>query len=364
MLPYLITWIFSICAYKFAIKSTTGYVRVGFLLLCILLPSLLAGVRDDTLGYDWMGYGVPIWESALTTDSLASFLQYYENAEFGYKLLNYIVAMFSTDCHTFFFVHQLILVSLAVYISYQYKDNGFSEIILLFYFLYIYNTSFNILRQAIALMFFFCAVCLWDKGKIHKSVFLSVLANLSHNSALFSILYFPFLKLKLFLQKNRIKTTIVMVGVSFFVITAFSSMLKGLIEMNVFSEHYVPYIDQIGEVKSHKIEIVFLLSVIVSLFVFTTQENRNEPTFTQIYFLALISLLFQFFGNITDVAFRVAHYFVIPITILLPRISKNPCEVQRVCQAFLFLLLFRFIYSIYVNGAENTVPYTSKILGL
>jgi hypothetical protein len=365
MLPYLIIWTASICAYKFAIKSTTGFVRVGFLLFCILLPSFLAGFRDESMGLDWNGYGIQVWNLALTVDSFSSFLLYNSEMELGYKLLNYVVASFSTDCHVFFFVHQLLLVSLAVFISYQYKDDGFSEIILIFYYLYLYNTSFTMLRQSVALMFFFCSVCLWDKGKIHKSIILSVLANLSHNSALFSILYFPFLKLKTFLQKKKATITIVMVVASFFAVAAFSSILSTIIEMNIFSEHYTAYIDQIGEVKSHKIEIVFLLSVIASLFVFTTKKNRNEPIFTQIYFLVLIALLFQFFGNITDVAFRVAHYFVIPVSIFLPKISTNRWEVQKVCQSFFVLLFTRFICLIlFDRGAENTIPYMSKLLGI
>ena len=364
MLPYLITWTASICAYTFAIKSTTGFVRIMCLLLCVLLPSLLAGFRDDSLGYDWNGYGISVWNAALSAQSFASFLQDNEEIELGYKFLNYIAFLVSSDCHIFFFIHQLLLASLAVFVCYQYKDKGLSEIILFFYFLYIYNTSFNILRQSVAMMFFLTAVCLWDRNRISKSIYFSILANLSHNSALFSILYFPFLKFKSILQVNRKKITIVTLVASFFAVTAFSTLLTTLIEINVFSEHYIPYIDQIGEVKSHKIDIVFLLSTIVSLFVFTAQENRNEPTFTQIYFLVLIALLFQFFGNITDVAFRVAHYFVIPVPIFLPRISKNLYEVKRVCQAFLFLLLFRLIYIIFISGAENTVPYASKILGL
>jgi len=366
MLPYLIIFGISIYAYKCAIRPVSLNVRFFCIFICILLPSLLAGIRDESLGIDWpLGYGRIIWDSAVCSQNFFDLRASFVNAEFFYVFFNYLIAHVFSDCHFFFFFHQLLLITIATFIAFRYRKYGFSEIILLFYFLYIYNTSFNILRQSIAMMFFFGAVSLWGNNKKKGSMLCSFFAVISHTSAIFSILYFPFLKMKFFLEEKRKLVTMVLIVISFFVVATFSSILRSFIDMGIFSDHYDAYVNQIGEVKSHKIEIVFLLSVIGSLFVFTSQENRNEPIFTQIYFLALIALLFQFFGNITDVAFRVAHYFVIPIAIFLPRISLNRLESQKVCQAFLFLLFLRFCYNVcFVNGAENTVPYTSYILGI
>jgi hypothetical protein len=80
--------------------------------------------------------------------------------------------------------------------------------------------------------------------------------------------------------------------------------------------------------------------------------------------LATTAIFFNLFGNITDVAFRVAYYFVLPIAILIPRVSSKNSENQKSCILFSVLLAIRLLYFAITNRAENTVPYVSAILGI
>jgi hypothetical protein len=144
---------------------------------------------------------------------------------------------------------------------------------------------------------------------------------------------------------------------------SFTEILTKLIRLNVFSWHYIGYADQVGSVYIHKTDVVFQVGVLFLTYLIPS-KNKNEPVCAQIFFFALTAIALNMFGNVTDVAFRVAHYFILPIAILIPRISYSSRDNQKACMFFTFLLLVRFFYFAYSNGLENSVPYKSALLGI
>lgn len=361
MLPYLITFTLSITAYRFATKPLKKWVRMLFLILSILPPTILAGLRDAKLGRDWFGYGIDIWNLA-TNHNLYQTLTQFQAIEPGYKLLNYIIGYFSFDCHIFFFFHQMILVSIAVFISYRYRKYRCSEVILLFYFLYVFNTSMTIIRQSIALMLCQLAFMLWDSNLRKKSIAFIGIAFFFHFSSVFASFIYILSICKNFLRKHQILIPLTIILITYFTTNSFTHILTKLIELNIFSWHYIGYADQMGEVSIHKTDLIFQISIL--LLTILPIKAKNNVISSQILYFALIAISLNMFGNITDVAFRVAHYFVLPIAILMPRISSIPKENTKACLLFSFLLIARFAYFAYANGAENTIPYSSDLLGI
>ena len=363
MFPYLITFSLSLIAYWFATKPLKKNLRVICLLLVILPPSLLAGFRDASLGIDWRGYGIDVWNFATHAGSVGYALDQFPSIEPGYKLLNYAVGLVSSDYHVFFFVHQLILVSVAVAVAYKKRMYGHSEIILVFYFFYIFNTSINIIRQSFALIICLLMFSLWDSQLRKRSFACLGLAGLFHVSAVFaSFTFFLSICKKIPRKKIMVIATLVFIAV-YKAVDSFTYILTKLIQLNVFSWHYIGYADQIGSVYIHKTEVVFQIGIILLTYLFPL-KNKNERTCAQIFFFALTAIALNMFGNITDIAFRVAHYFILPIAILMPRISYSSRENQKACLFFSLLLLVRFFYFAYSNGLENTVPYKSALLGI
>jgi len=363
MLPYLITFSLSILSYKFALKPLTKGLRFLCFLTCVLPPAILAGLRDDVLGRDWYGYGVVIWSLANHVENFGQLMSLYPAIEPGYKVFNYAISFISSDCHVFFFFHQLLLVSIAFFVAYRYRNNRFSEVIMLFYFLYVFNTSMTIIRQSIALMLCMLAYALWDsRNRIGAYVFTG-LAGVCHVSAVFSIAVFVLTMCKKILQKHQILIMIAVIVMTYYMVDSFSVILTKLIDMNIFSWHYIGYADQVGDVAIHKTDVAFQIAIIIMTVCYPSKKKDAEVC-SRIFFLALSAIVLNMFGNITDIAFRVAHYFVIPIAILVPRISTISKDNRRICLIFLLLLTVRFLYFAYSNGAENTVPYASKLLGI
>ena len=145
--------------------------------------------------------------------------------------------------------------------------------------------------------------------------------------------------------------------------SVYSNALRNLIDLNIVSGHYTGYIDQSGLVSIHKTDIAFLIGVMLFVMIGPIKE-RNKETCAQIMVLALVAFFLNLLGNVTDIAFRVAYYFVIPISILISRVSSRNEENQKACILFSVLLALRLIYFAYSNGAENTIPYSSVILGI
>ncbi|WP_163438651.1 EpsG family protein [Fibrobacter succinogenes] len=368
MLPYLITFSASFFLYKCALKPVSKKLRFACLLLCALIPSFFAGLRDETLGWDWAGYGVTIWNLATHTDSFSRLLSFFPAIESGYKLINYVVAAISHDCHVFFFFHQLILISIAIAIAYMNREYRNSEIILLFYFFYLYNPSFTMLRQAVAMMISFLAFAVWVRQYNKCSYVLSAVAGLFHFSAIFAFFAYILLKFKHFLTKYMVFVLLISVAVFVAYHTiltgqVYSQLMTKLIASNIISGHYGGYIDQSGTVSIHKTDVLFQIGIILVTFSFP-KKNRNKEVCALIVYLALTAIVLNMFGNVTDVAFRIAYYFIPPIAILIPRVSIKNRDNQKVCIMFFCLLAIRLFYFAATNGAENTVPYRSSILGM
>ncbi len=370
MLPYLITFSLSFISYKCALLRVSKYLRIFCLLMCVLIPSFLAGFRDDTIGWDWRGYGSTIWDLSTHIDNFYHLLSYYPAIEPGYKLINYAVAFISRDFHVFYFFHQLLLVSIAVTIAFMNRKYRYSETILLFYLLFLFNPSMTMLRQAVAMMISFFAFAMWDRHNNKCSYVFSAIACLFHFSAFVAFLIYVISNCKRFLKKYSPVLLLVFIIVmillfmgSISVNDFFSQTLKKMIDLNFVSAHYTGYIDQSDTVSVHKTDVLFQACLILMILCLP-KKNRNKDTCSQIVFLAMSAIVLNMFGSVTDIAFRLAYYFIPPIAIYIPRVSTIDKENQRTCLIFVLLLSLRLFYFSISNGAENTVPYCSHILGI
>ena len=77
-------------------------ISIVFAFLGLLIPSILAGVRDFSIGTDINVYG-NIWFERAHNISLYQYLKWASVSSIGivYALLNYIVGLFTEDAHVF-----------------------------------------------------------------------------------------------------------------------------------------------------------------------------------------------------------------------------------------------------------------------
>ena len=363
MLLYIIIFILTWLSYNQAIKSK-GIFRICFLVLTVIIPSFLASFRDTVIGRDVELYVVPIWQNSVMSKSFVDLISNDEyGTEFIYLLLNYIISRFSDSINVFLFFHQVVMMALIVTTAYKLRDKIKSGFIIMFYLLYLYNESLSMMRQGLAICFSVLACVYLFENKFKKAYSLIAITILSHNSAVIMLLLHPVRIFFNHLRKKLILLISLIISLAFVIYKFYQTILLYAISIGVASVKYTMYLDQDGYT-THKIDLLFLVSIIIFIFFFIRKNNRDEEVFNQVVIFTIVSLSLTSLGGITEIANRIAYYFIAPLFFLLPMVSKSNADNNRMIVYTMSLLLIRFIYLGYTTSIADTIPYHSKILGI
>lgn len=365
MLIYFLVFITSVFFYRLGVKKDK--INYFFILISICIPSFLAACRDPEIGRDINLYVLPIWESAVSSYDLSQFIFLNINNEILYLLLNYFISRFTSEFSVYLFIHQAILMSLIVMTSLKVRHSIKSDFVLIFYFFYLYNTTFSMMRQSLSVLlvlyFSLNVFYLNPKFSLLKNYLGTFVALLAHNSAVFAFLLYPLKKIINFYSNKKIALFIIVTVVFFIIYLLYNVLLSYLIGTGILSMKYENYLDQ-TEFSSHKIDLLCFVIITIAIFFFTTKNNRIIDKFNYTLFLLIISFYLTALGNIVEVANRVAYYFVMPLLYLLPMISKHKSEIFKIKIVIIFLLIVRFVYLALSTGLADTIPYRSNILGI
>jgi hypothetical protein len=166
-------------------------------IIVILLPALLAGFRNSEVGTD-TNYSVFVASQQLMgIDSLKSFIALIHSSslflrfDIGYSfLLLFLTKLFGNPQIILFILS--FLTGLFVYLSLSKMRNECSQFIgEMVYLFTMYNASYNIIRQSLAMtigLFSLAIVMNDEKYKYIKAIVLIGLAFLIHSSALICII--------------------------------------------------------------------------------------------------------------------------------------------------------------------------------
>ena len=356
---FILTWLL----YNKTIKSK-GAFRNCFLGLTVMIPSLIASFRDTVIGRDVELYVVPIWQNSVMSKSFVDLISNdVYGTEFIYLLLNYIVSRFSDSINVFLFFHQVVMMALIVATAYKLRDKTKSGFVIMFYLLYLYNESLSMMRQGLAICFsVFASVYLYE-NKLKKAYSLIVLSILSHNSAVIMFLLHPLKMFSNHLRRKLFLLISIIISFAFIIYKFYQTILLYTMSIGVASVKYSMYLDQDG-FTTHKIDLLFLASIILMLFLFILKNNRDEVVFNQVIIFTVVALALTSLGGITEIANRIAYYFIAPLFFLLPMVSKSKADNNRIIVFTLSILLIRFVYLGITTGIADTIPYHSKILGI
>lgn len=120
-----------------------------FLFIAILIPTILAGIRGNSVGTDTTGYPL-YWFTTLKGVNFQDV--FYLEFEVLYLILAFVSSMLSTDMWILLFLTQILTIGpIVVAASRIKKFNHTSIAIVLFFYLFIFfNNSLNIMRASIA----------------------------------------------------------------------------------------------------------------------------------------------------------------------------------------------------------------------
>lgn len=360
MFIYIIVFIFSIIFYNLAVNEKAP-IRFFFLFLAILIPSVLAGLRDDTVGADLGGYGVPVWDWAVSSK------EYFEESdempliEKGYLAINYFISRFTQDFNMYLFFHQLIVMTLITTFAYNLKNvyPKLTWVIVLCYFLYFYNEGLSMMRMTIALALSLWAFYLMERKRYVLFISLFVIIQLCHNSALF-IWFVPLL---FYSQKklNNNKLLYILVAIMTAAIYVFfSDFLSNALVSGVLAEKYENYMDQEDQA-SHKIDLVFIL--VLYLYLIYAKKKYNVTVYCdKIMALLFLSFCLTLMGGVVEVANRIVYYFICYLMFKLLSVSESIKYRRQVVKVFVLALFVRYVYLVFTTQIAGTIPYKSKIL--
>lgn len=362
MLIYLLTFTISLLLYNAALKAKDKS-RFIFLLLAIIIPSLLAAWRDLTVGTDIFVYVEKVWTEAISSNSFIDLQYSLPLIETGYLILNYVVSRFTNSIETYFFVHQCIVSGTFILLAYRNRDKVHSIFIVLFYFFYYYNECLSMMRMIISLCFVMWACqFLLEKKYIKASLFLPVIF-ISHGSGVFALMIpLIFYAYKRW-ENHTVMLYFIITIVSLALFYGFQNILQNILGAGYLMDKYDMYVNQQDQ-NAHKVDILLFVTLIGSMLVFVKKYNRNEGTFGVIALFIYLSIVLTLFGSLVEVANRVVYYLTCPIMLMYLCVTNDYKEGKRIYLIATCMLIFRFSYLALTHGIAETIPYTSKILGI
>ncbi len=357
---YILTFAISVWLLWLGDK-TKGAVHSVFIIIGLILPILIAGLRDTTIGTDTGLYPTDVFEFCLSTKSFVLAIASYIGVEPGYVALAWISTQLSNSFNFFLsLTHAIIICTLLL----AYRQFGVNVALAFLFFCLIYfSTSMNATRQFLAMPY-----CLLGFAKfIHKcnkiALIAFLLAFLFHRSSLFFLLVVALYCLceRKFMVMRKRKIFVLLTIAVITVLTTFAKLLELAISIGLAK---MEYMERYGDSEMYGSGIPLSLFALTIFNFIMCMRITNKLTITPYIlftrYVMLISVLLCFAGMISTFATRIDHYFIMMGIVCVTYIL----QLRRYQHKWTFIG-FYFIYWFMVVVVANlgeTYPYQSKIL--
>lgn len=330
----------------------------------LLIPALLAGLRDYTIGNDVLLYGNYWFEKAVSYTSLWDYLR--KAVEYsigpGYAFINYISSLISNDAHFFYFIYALLQMIVLYYAVKDYEKLISIPFAFFVYFFTYYNSSLNILRQIMAILLVLLSYKYVFNRKLFRFLLCILLAASFHMSAIIGIVLYP-LNWAIHTDLRKIWKLAVVVG-SILLVVTYKYVLDYILGLGwAFFSKYTHYLgDENGG--GRFIRLAFWGVIACGYYCNRRKIKKIAPNFELLGFCILFSLLSSianFFAGAWLI--RVMYYFDCVSVISIPLITKTipvkggvgKLKIDYI-MAGLFIYVYWLIVYIFRNGAV-TFPY-------
>ncbi|MBR6041239.1 MAG: EpsG family protein [Paludibacteraceae bacterium] len=361
MIIYIFVFIISIFFVFLAEKSINNKLLfVFFSLVSILVPSLIAGLRDETVGTDIeiyiqevlsnLQYGIIFDSATELTVAFVVFIGYY----FSHTLFGVLFSL------SFFSIS---VVYVAIFLLRKYVKMYYAMFIYLFLF---YNESLNIMRQHVALSLSFLLLSLIIRKYYKTAIPICVLMLMSHNTAFFVL--FPISVFCYLVHKKGVvdKCYYLSFVVLVLLIVGIDLFINISVSIGLITEKYLMYLSSEEERESGlPLSTLFLPVLCFVVFNFPRKNNMKRSVLSNTYlFFSYAIIVSRFASLITFWAARMGLYFNIFNVLLLPSMILYKHRSYRFYYRIILtgLVVFNWYWSIVVNNNNGTVPYKSSLL--
>lgn len=367
ILIYLIVFTIScsllILVEKKKLKKSTSVVLKG---IALLLPILLAGMRDITVGTDVQVYVIPAYYAARASESVFQYMA-VTKIEPGFALLVYgITQIFDSIFVILLAIH--VIVVILTYLSICNYQNKISSALgmLVFYLLY-FNMSLNIMRQWMAMAILLYASKHMFSHKFIRYLILVGIASCFHETGLVGMLQcaiFAYLDKRsrlVFRWGNvRVKGSKLKIYVVISVMTVCFFSLFGLISKVLAGLGFEKYLQYLrGGIVFSLNQLLLRIPLLVLLFANRKEFLKNRGSRFLICAIVLDLLLSQLAAG-GNQSWRIALYFGMYSIFTYPLVcysgKTNLARTIIVGITIVFLVAYWF-YSYVIMGMHSTIPY-------
>lgn len=381
MIIYILVYFFSIL---FLVGSAKIYKKNKalaclFFIISVLIPCILAALRDISVGTDTKGYISKLYNTASGSDNLIEFFNkadwYYSIKDYGYLFFTYIAAkVFGSFPICLFFIEVLVVVPVFVAILMNKQNN--KDIVLggTIFFLYIYNASYNMARQSIAIAFVILALSLMYRNKNKKAIILLIIASLFHVTAVIAI---PVWFLYKYYNKRKDSKKFDVLGcvliiLSIVVVFSIKGILILLHDMKIY-EHGIIYVERFSTFDFSFVETGFYIVICLILFLNKNKFLEKNINYKFYLFLSIESIILLQLGTFIKYLDRVGYYYMYPILINAIALIEKPKEnnenyesksvdksnVKVSKQTIIVYAVFvgYWLYKYVLLNSHNTIPY-------
>lgn len=374
-MPYLITFCLSAVLFhlsnSFYKKNQSIFVLLAF--CSIMSISILAGVRDSTIGTDVLVYGNTVFK---LSGEYSSFFAFYNGVneifrlEPLYMLLNYLISRITNNPAVFYFALSFIINSF-IYISIlNLKEKINMDLAWCSYLLIFYGQSLNIMRQSLAISAMILGFSYLFLKKEKWAFLFFLISCLSHFSAAF-VLISVLLLYSVFFKFDKPFKYLVLFSIVGVLITIGLQPISQILQFTgILPERYSIYlVGQKGaglSVQSIFLKIPFLAIFINQLI--NNPKNKEDKLFIFLFMMLVLDFLFYQL-RITNLVFaRISYYFnafqiiSIPFLIKQMKINYENRIISYISLGYLIYLSTIWYYQIVISGINEIYPYHSEIL--
>lgn len=369
---YLICFGISTALIAFPAKGKR--VRAILTFLALMIPSLLAGFRTNSVGTDTGDYPLSLFEIAKSSGYITYLNSSFEHMwvrdfvydmGIGYATFIYIIAMFFEKYAAVLFFTEFVIVLCvfrAIFISFSHRYRWIA--MLLFYFMF-YNVTLNNMRQWMAMAILLLAFAHFIK-KDKSWIVYALLGLTFHKTAVCGLLVFAvyFVVERIRLRPIKIDTRrysgkllmaccIIVLCLIFIMYMGLTRKIMSMIGLSSFLNYFE------GKIIFSKGR--FLLEMpMVMLIIVNWKDMKQNPIKYFFLTFVLVNLICSQINTMNVLAWRISAYIseftilVCPYIIsLCKKQSKQLIENISVCG---YGVLY-WMYYFYVQNLHQTLPY-------
>lgn len=341
----------------------------NMIFVAALIPAILAGVRDYTIGTDIATYGHWTFIAAKNSSNPINFAIVNKSLDFFYSIMVYCIAHIFESEHWLYFFTGLLTYLFSILGLYRYREYISVSVAWICYLFLFFGDTLNLMRQSIAISIFMLAFSYFQRGDKVKFGILLVTAMLFHSTAIIGVL---FVVIYILLEKrNSMMTKTGIIATMLVLMFGYAKIINIVVNLGFFNEKYMKYTYQATSGFSlNPILIRLPYLILIGLFYFScikeTGSGIKKNFVDYIIVIIIIEMIAAEMRMFNASLYRISLYFGMFRCVGIGRVMKvvKPNNRQILIWIIGTLLIITWIYQNVVQGNNQIYSFTSEILGI